>query len=55
MTLEITLAKRILVTAALIVAAGATAASPALAGDNHVTDHPRDSHVSVETQDVHVT
>ncbi|MFE3599533.1 hypothetical protein ACFXP3_19020 [Streptomyces sp. NPDC059096] len=55
MTREITLAKRVLVTAALIVGAGATAASPALAGDHHVTDHPQDQHVTVETQDVHVT
>ncbi|MFI6699908.1 hypothetical protein ACIBJC_13180 [Streptomyces sp. NPDC050509] len=55
MTLEITLAKRILVTAALIVTAGAAAASPALAGDIHITDHPQDRHVTVEPQDVHIT
>ncbi|MEV7087537.1 hypothetical protein AB0O07_16800 [Streptomyces sp. NPDC093085] len=56
MTPQTTLVKRILVTAALVVVAGAGAASPALAqGTSGAVDRPQDNHAGVEPQDIHIT
>lgn len=48
-------AKKILVTAAMVVGVAAAAAAPAMA-DNHATDAPQHTHVAVVSpQDSHIS
>ncbi|WP_158575945.1 hypothetical protein [Streptomyces corynorhini] len=56
-----TLAKRVLITTAMVAAAAAGAVSPALAddthttGDIHITVTPQDTHLTATPQDTHLT